>query len=391
MRAKNATGDGRTGLWDGGRLRLVLDPGGRGLYHGSGGYRVTDVSAEPTTRHGIYAGDGSLNVNVSTEGGIGKNGALNVDLEGGSFTPEPVSDPHRYWRVNITANTSSNISAINELQMYETEFGENVCTGGTADADSVFNGSTPASEGFDSNIAAGGDWASGGAAPPRWLEYDFGEGNEVDINAIGIHGRETAGVQHMATDFDVQYSDDGVDWTTKWSESSVSWSQYEYKRFVDSEWEEPEYEGSPHGAHVYWRFAVVIANNSAAGNAANIEIRAASGGGDQVTGGTPFSSSEYSGSYLDDYAFNDNTSNYWHAGSGSAYAHIGYQFAEAVECGEVSWTVRGDSTNAMPTQIMVQYSDDGTHYTTAWMISGLSWTAGETKVFTDPNYVNPEL
>jgi hypothetical protein len=294
--------------------------------------------------------------------------------------------PHRYWRINVTAITSGLIAAIGELEMQETEFGPNVCTGGTPSADTEFNASFLATNAFDGNLA-GSPWASTSSSLPHWLRYDFGAGNDVEINAVGMHAR-TSSLETMPTAFDVQFSDDGSSWTTAWSESGLSWSAREFKKFVNPAYTEPGYTGSPWGSYTHWRYYGRVTDGGAFFSSAEIEWRATPGGADQATGGSSFSGGDFSGSFDHPRAFDNNNATLWASAGTNTY--IGYGHGSAVSVGQVAIRSRQDSAaNGSPRDFIVQFStSSGGPWTTAWVVTGSTgWGLGETRTFTDPNYV----
>lgn len=133
---------------------------------------------------------------------------------------------HRYWRIRLRATNGGPNGGIGELQMRASIGGANVATGGTASASSIYNASHSAAKAFDgltTDTGAGNGWAasalSGGAglSSAPWLMYDFGAGNAKDIQEIVIFapGASGIGVTELPTQFDWQYSDDALAWTTQ--------------------------------------------------------------------------------------------------------------------------------------------------------------------------------
>ena len=156
--------------------------------------------------------------------------------------------------------------------------------------------------------------------------------------------------------------------------------------------EAASYSGSPHGSHAYWRFVSMAADSDDAVCFAEIEFRATPGGADQATGGTPTASSVWTASNPDLFAanaFDDNPATIWSAENNTNYAWLRYQFASPVEVAEVAITARNDvAADTSPGEFAIQYSDDGTTWTTAWVVLGeTGWSLGQTRVYTDPNFV----
>ncbi len=133
---------------------------------------------------------------------------------------------HRYWRIRLRLINGGTNGAIGELQMRTSLGGSNVATGGTASASTIFNASYTATKAFDgltSDTGAGNGWAaltmggSEGNGSFPWLSYDFGSGNNKDIAEIVIFAPGTGGVgiAELPVQFDWQWSDDNVRWTTQ--------------------------------------------------------------------------------------------------------------------------------------------------------------------------------
>lgn len=126
---------------------------------------------------------------------------------------------HRYWRLFIADNfepygANRYYTSLTELEMFTTVGGSNVCTGGTAIASSDFTGSGwSMNNAFDGakNVDIG--WAANNVAPPAWIGYDFGAGNEKDIVQYSFTVRSHAGSMTQSPRiFTLQYSDDGIEW-----------------------------------------------------------------------------------------------------------------------------------------------------------------------------------
>lgn len=93
--------------------------------------------------------------------------------------------------------------------------GANLCSGGTPSASSTGIGLV--SGAFDGD--GGTYWGSNGAVP-QWLAYDFG--SPVDVQQVWI-GEGWIDNALWPGEFDLQYSDDGINWDTLKS-FTASWS-----------------------------------------------------------------------------------------------------------------------------------------------------------------------
>jgi hypothetical protein len=104
--------------------------------------------------------------------------------------------------------------------------GANVCVGGTASANN-YQGTYLPSKAFDgltTDTGLGNGWASvnttgsDGIGSFNWLMYDFGAGNEKDIQEIVLFAPGTGGISGanmLPIAWRFQWSDDGVSWTTQ--------------------------------------------------------------------------------------------------------------------------------------------------------------------------------
>lgn len=144
----------------------------------------------------------------------------------------PPPDPHRYWMIAISANNGNLLCGLAELELYETADGPNVAVGVTASANSYLTDGYQASYAFDGIQSGSNGWASYVAGAPWWIKADFGAGNEKDINAIGMWAKNV-GLDEMPKNFDIRWSDNDSDYTTKWSvANATSWAEYERRRFI---------------------------------------------------------------------------------------------------------------------------------------------------------------
>lgn len=299
----------------------------------------------------------------------------------------------RYWRVLCTANGGGDNVAIAELEMYESGFGRNVCSGGTASASSEFSFAYSADEAFSGNLydELGNSaviWASGTFTGSEWLRYDFGAGVSRSIVAIGVHGRLTSAANQNPTAFSVQYSSDGTTWTTAWSESGLTWGGYEFKRFVNPAYSVPTYSGAPWASKTRWQLVIRNATGGAPA-LAELQHRLTPAGADQFSGGTASASSEFSATYSADKGVDNNSSTFW-ASSGGLYQWWQYDFASGKSFVELVLQARPSGpTNQGPQAFAYRYWDTtlGT-WTTALAKHSLSaWALGETRTYTDPLYI----
>src|SRR5690606_26744456 len=106
-------------------------------------------------------------------------------------------------------------------------------------------------------------------------------------------------------------------------------------------------------------------------------------------GGTPSSSSKFGSTFDTTWdaskAFDGDTSTRWLSRSPAVLPEW-LQFVFPTERTIVQYAIRGDSnagaSNASPTEWKFQGSNDGVDWTDLHSVTGQSWVANETKVFT---------
>lgn len=142
-------------------------------------------------------------------------------------------------------------------------------------------------------------------------------------------------------------------------------------------------------AHTYWRIYVTANNGNTSAQKCGIEeveMRASIGGADQCTGGTPSASSQSAG-FEASKAFDDSTATQWICNSSEASPPwwLRYQFASAVDVAEVSIIPPTTLTRA-PKDFDIQYSDDGSSWTTWLAVTGITdWALHTAKTFSLPS------
>lgn len=88
-----------------------------------------------------------------------------------------------------------------------------------------------AAKAFDGDVSADNAWTTS-SQPGQWIGYDFG-GRE-DIIEVSLTARDDANFEQIILDFDVEGSNDFVNWTLLWQERGVTaYTQGETKSFDD--------------------------------------------------------------------------------------------------------------------------------------------------------------
>ncbi len=310
----------------------------------------------------------------------------------------PPPGPHRYWGIRFLSGVEGfTETGAAQIILRNSMWSANLCkTGGAVSCDKA-NASvnTPPANTVDGRIHSGSnaaclDWATATAQtfPILW-SYDLGSGNDAEVNVVEIHARYSTG--RTAQSFEVVYSDDGSTWTVAWTVRGAPLSPDHYEKFARPGLSIPDYSGSPHGAHTYWRLSLKpISTNLCL---TEMEFRATPGGADQCSGGTASVSSNFNGTatYQASNLVDNSGSTIWHSVNSSVGDYVQYQFASPVSVAEIALTSRNaGSPIAAPNYITVQYSDNGVDWTTAWHIPEINrtgtWALNTQKVFTDPYY-----
>lgn len=187
---------------------------------GGGAVAVESNSAEIVAEASVlnFTGPG---VTVADAG----DGRVTINIEGGGDAGGESS--HLYWRVLCYTTRSSYFSS-KEVSFHTIIGGPSVATGGTALSSSNYNDNV-AARAFDNNLStewgsAAGDLADGGA----WIGYQFAAPIAVQQVKIAAAASEP----ESFTTGDIQFSDDGVTWTTLFSpDPQPVWTANEVRAF----------------------------------------------------------------------------------------------------------------------------------------------------------------
>ncbi len=117
---------------------------------------------------------------------------------------------HRYWRLNISAVDGGAFIDFSEIELRGSVGGPDLTGSGTVSVYSEWPGQE-GTKSVDDNTST--FWGSYPANPPGWWAYDFGAGNDQDIVQLYITPRASYPQDGPAA-FDLQFSDNGSDWTT---------------------------------------------------------------------------------------------------------------------------------------------------------------------------------
>lgn len=140
--------------------------------------------------------------------------------------------PAKFWRLFISDSFNEN-TAICEIEMYDSiESTTNLCVGGLAASDTIYDGAWRADRAFDGIKTGDQGWSAIGPLP-HWIAYKFPEA--VEVEKIQLTNRSYTGGQYMPRAFVVQKSNNGIDWFDAWSVTDTTpWSSNETREYTNS-------------------------------------------------------------------------------------------------------------------------------------------------------------
>ena len=161
-----------------------------------------------------------------------------VSLEVPADGFEVIGTSSRYWRIFVNDAGDSNISfrntAIGELE-FRSEIGiAQSVSGGTVLESSRFFSFLGGENAFDGDLST--TWSSNlgsdGVESAGWIGYDLGNGNERFVREVSITSSSNfERLRDTPLDFDVQVSDDGIEWSTFKNFITPRWSRSENRNF----------------------------------------------------------------------------------------------------------------------------------------------------------------
>lgn len=177
------------------------------------GYRSTSSSDTPDELQYAVSDDGINWTVVARYTGLSWASNEEKRFSLTNLPPRQDFGSHRYWGVRAKAVPSGEYFECANLYLREDPFGPDAtASGGTAGADSQSSATYSAAKAFDNNVSTRYSSAHLQALDGK-LWWDFGAGNEKRINQIGWQAG-MSGTANNPTEFEVIYSDNGIDWTT---------------------------------------------------------------------------------------------------------------------------------------------------------------------------------
>lgn len=144
----------------------------------------------------------------------------------------PARTGHRYWRLKGTDPGSYSGGALSEIEFYNEIGGADIANEGTAFAGSEdFGGlATAAFDGDTSTMWAGN--ATAIADGTSWVAYDF-RAHKPDIKQFQISARLSPNQEQVWDGWNIEYSDDGINWTVANSYvDNTAWGSGESRKYT---------------------------------------------------------------------------------------------------------------------------------------------------------------
>lgn len=141
----------------------------------------------------------------------------------------PVALTFRHWRVLWLSTYSNTYAAMAEAEFRQVLNTPEQATGGVASASSVYGGGFDALNAFDNNPATAWNGAINDVTN-AWLRYSFAA-PIMPVQLLLRAGPSAAYATHAPTQFQLQYSADGMAWNTKYNSAPITWVSGEAKAF----------------------------------------------------------------------------------------------------------------------------------------------------------------
>ena len=132
--------------------------------------------------------------------------------------------PHQFWRL-LLRTSAGNAFGFAEVQ-FRTAWGQPLAfAGGTASAAQTYNGAPGP---YDASQAADGStstfYSSSDKNGLQFWQYDYGAGQALDVAEVAITARNDGYAGQAPATFDLQWSDDGLAWSTVRAFAAAPWA-----------------------------------------------------------------------------------------------------------------------------------------------------------------------
>ena len=302
--------------------------------------------------------------------GLGSHGISSIGSCGGG-----AGEVHKYWRIFV----HTSVDGLN-IEVAELEFRTYINGIDTTSPGGIITASAQALEAavnaFDGNPASG--WRTTGQE--QWIKYEYSE--PTAVHEISMKAGVVSGTRGPK-DFDLQYSDDDVEWVTYLEVLGASgWASQGSVEKIYQIGTQPDY---PANSYLYWRLDIATNNgNTSWTKIADMEFRPNAGGNDQTERGVATAKTFEGATYAPWKAFDNTTANSWLTATGEvAPTWIAYQHPVPVVVEEIQISGDSDPTKQVR-DFTLQYSSDGIVWFTKASYTGITWIGYEIKTFSAP-------
>lgn len=274
----------------------------------------------------------------------------------------PVAKGHRHWRLFFPEGSTG----ANYIQFGRVRFSASLrdefltIEPDKATASSASSGLYAPGNVLDPEQAQRG-WSSlDGDNVGAWIAFNFSIA--VEINRIEIAGAGAQPAPRFPKLVQVQWSDDGENWTNAWAPqtnlrpgATTAWIPYVNPAANGL------YDGSE---HKHWR----LRWTGRQGQYIQMrEVQMVRDGANIASGGIATASSVYNATYTADKAFDNNQSTSWSTGAGAAGGNLGYdwlayEFLSPVRLTAFTMTADRNDYSGSP-YMFAEWSDDGINWT----------------------------
>jgi hypothetical protein len=284
----------------------------------------------------------------------------------------PLFAQHVYWRLDVQASSSGDAS-IGQWVSYDSGGSTISTSGGTATASSCYTGcggSFGPSNAFNGTTNCSTFWL--GSANHDQLEMQFSSAVAIDHISItaGCNGGRGPIVLLL------QYSDNNSTWTTANTWNGAGWPTTRTLSFTPANAEPPV-------LGIAWRINATTPTTSCLGFV-NLSMKDSGGSSISLSRYAATASSTYGDPYAAYSAIDAGGSTYFYNSSGNNPQQWRYDFPTIQTLGSITFGQAAGSGCPGPTAFSVQYSYDGSTWSTpsGGSFSGVTWSGLTTQTFT---------
>lgn len=301
-----------------------------------------------------------------------------VGVAAGSGVVAAPSAP--FWRIADITSDDGSLFGMRQIIMRESYGGANVATTGNGSATSSAISGTSPDNALDSTVTY---FEGDGGAGSSWWQIEYGVARAILEVELVTHTAVAQNV-HMPRSFLIQYSPDGVTFTTLTTITNVlhlawlaSGTANEPERRVY--WTDA---GPTTGAPRFFRLNVTLSNDPSWTNLREMEYRAVAGvGGSLATGGVVVDNRPVSAVNTPAKAYDANASTEWESFGIPSLLIYDMGAGTGMSPVEAALTT-GTFPTEGPKDFTVAWSRSGWHWTTAHTASGIvGWSSGTYKTF----------